>query len=34
MINEKALIHFLNTYGHQTWQRGNLQSEDPTHLVT
>ena len=26
-------LHFRNTYGHQTWQGGNLPSEDPTYLV-
>ena len=24
-------LHFHNTYGHQTWQSGNLRSKDPTH---
>ena len=26
-------LHFHNTYGHQTWQGGNLPLEDPTYLV-
>ena len=34
MANEKNLyLHFRNTYGHQTWESGNLWSEDPTHQV-
>ena len=32
--NSKYLyLHFRNTYGHQTWQGGNLPSEEPTYLV-
>ena len=27
-------LHFHNIYGHQTWQSGNLQSEDPICKVT
>ena len=30
--NEKNLyLNFHNTYGHETWQSGNLWSEDTTH---
>ena len=27
-------LNFHDTYGHQTWQSGNLWSEDLTHYVT
>ena len=27
-------LYLHNTYNHQTWQNGNLQSKDPTHEVT
>ena len=34
VTNSKNLyLHFRNTYRHQTWQSGNLPSEDPTYLV-
>ena len=26
-------LHFCNTYGHQTWQSGNLPSKNPTYIV-
>ena len=32
--NEKNLyLHFHNTCAHETWQAGNLPSEDPTYQV-
>ena len=32
VTNEKNLyLHFHNNYGHQTWESGNLLSEDSTH---
>ena len=31
--SENLYLHFRNTYHHQTWQGGNLPSEDPTYLV-
>ena len=35
VTNEKNWhLHFHNSYGHQTWQSGNLRSKDPTHCVT
>ena len=34
VTNEKnRYLHFHNSYGHQTWQSGNLWSKDPTHCV-
>ena len=31
---KKTYLHLRNTYGYQTWQRGNLRLEDPMHEVT
>ena len=32
-MKKNLYLHFQNTYGHQTWQVGNLLPEDPTYLV-
>ena len=34
VTNEKnRYLHFHNSYGHQTWQSGNLWLKDPTHCL-